>query len=286
MRILIIGGDSSIAQILTEYLEKAGHQLIKTTRRTNLDNAIKLDLANAKAVENFTIPEVETCIVLASITSMAQCNENEQATRLINVTHTCTLLDKLHQQDIYSLYLSSNQVFHPQSTANSISTATNPNNNYGRMKRDVEKHIEQYCPDAGVLRLGKVIGNYFPLIDSFIEQLKKQQTVSAYDNYAIAPISMSLCCQIISALIEDKMKGLFQASGSNSISYFDLVKLIASNLQLDTRLIQAEKMQDDGKITACNQPVMVSNIIKLIGASREDLSIENSLSDLLPSLYR
>ena len=168
MSVLIIGGNSSIGSQLCHHLTKTNTKVITTSRRSDVQHALWLDLADDQSVNNFQVPKVDSCIFLASVTSMADCENSPLTSHKINVSNTIKILEKLNTNKVYTIFPSSNQVFDAHSPSNTLSTTPLPNNNYGSMKLEVEKYIQHDYPNAAILRLGKIIGKQFPLIEQFL----------------------------------------------------------------------------------------------------------------------
>lgn len=282
--VLIVGGQSTIAQALRAQLQAFGYQVICTSRKKNLDQYLWVDMADDQCVGSFPIPTVNSCVVLAAVTSMSQCESDESYARKVNVDNTIRLIERLERRSIHSVFVSSNQVFGDHGTANTVEAVPHPTIQYGQMKRDVELYITRHCAYTAILRLAKVLGKQMPLIEGFIEHLLQGQVVSPYGNYTIAPVSMTQCCRVIAKLVEKKAVGLYQLSAAHGISYYELLKLIGSKLNLPTELIQRGSMMQAGRECAANYPVMQSNVGQLMGDEGIGLSISDSLVDLLPAL--
>jgi len=284
MTVLIIGGESAIGTALTQHLTKTGISVKTTSRRRDTEHSLWIDLAEDESVNNFQLPDVAGCVILASVTSMSECETSQEKTHRINVYNTIKLITKLQQKGIFTVFLSSNQVFDAYSLHNSPRATLHPLNNYGRMKLEVENFINQNCSNAAILRLGKVIGESFPLLENFIDELTSGRSVSAYKNYTVAPTSMTLCCKAITGLLFHRAQGIYQVSSAMNISYFELVKHVCGLLKIDIALINPGLMVVDGNTTPINNAVMETNIERVIELEQDELSIDASLIDILPIL--
>lgn len=287
MHTLIVGGDSGIGHELIMQLRWSGNAAFVTTRQADTNHnteTLYLDLSDKHSVKNFEIPDVDNCVIFSAITSLKECEENYDQAYQINVTNTIALIKRLQEKQIFVVFPSSNQVFAADSVSNTVNTATKPENKYGKMKAEVEEFISSTCRNACVIRLGKVIGNQFPLVESFIKELSKNREISAYSNYYLAPISLTLCCEVITLLLSKKVPDLYQLSATEAINYHQLVKILAKHLGLDELLINESLKREEGIVCPRNYPIMSSFLGFVANASELDLSVESSLIDILPSL--
>ena len=287
MHTLIVGGDGGIGHTLAVQLRLSGNAVFSTSRQADSNystETLYLDLSDKHCVKNFEIPDVENCVIFSAITSIKECEENYEQAYQINVTNTIALIKRLQENKVFTVFPSSDQVFPADSVSNTVYTATKPANKYGQMKAEVEEFISGTCRNACVIRLGKVIGSQFPLIESFIKQLSENRQIAAYSNYYLAPISSTLCCEVITRLLSKKLPDLYQLSATEAINYHQLVKILAKQLGLDELLINESLKREEGIVCPKNHPIMSSFLGFVANASDLDLSIESSLIDIVPSL--
>ena len=108
---LIVGVDSLIGDYLNEYFRKQEFKIFSTSRKENkIDNStLFLDLNEA---QNFKPNlEFDFAIVCAGITSVSQCETQQETAYNANVKGTIELIDYLINQNCQIVFLSSNLVF-------------------------------------------------------------------------------------------------------------------------------------------------------------------------------
>lgn len=239
-KILLIGGDSFIAQAYQYYCQQQGVSLFTTSRRNKLDNWY-LDLSDeasfATFIDKIKLAEIKTVLLCAGITNNQACTENPTLSHLINVKNTNKLLSLLNQLAIFTVYLSSSQVFDHKTAFIQWDSDYAPTTLYGQQKVAVEQYIQLHQLNVAIVRFTKVIGENFPLFTNIIEQAKQQQPITLFDDYCAAPISLSYVCQYLFAVSQLQKKGIYQLSGDEDLSYADMAKQLLNHLQLDGQII-------------------------------------------------
>ncbi len=233
---LIIGGDS----IVGRYLRDENPDYFYTSRRKNSE-AIYFDLLQ---LDSFNIIEktiikykISTVIILASITSIKQCELQPELTLLINVQRTKLLLEKMNKLDCFVIFISTNHIFDCKSAYNVWDGTKSPCSNYGQQKLQVEDYIVKNNFNASIIRPSKIIHNPFPLVEAMIESLNENRKFEAFDDHYFAPISIHFFSKLLKLIIQNKEEGFFQISGRSDLSYYTFLKRIAKRLNLNTSLI-------------------------------------------------
>jgi len=165
----------------------------------------------------------------------------------VNVTGTLEVAEKLHRRGIYSLYLSSNQVFDGSIPRVPGDAPVNPVSLYGKHKAEVEAQLINWGSSAGILRLSKVLDSTNPLLYSWCDSLTGGQSIQAFDDYFMAPVPTAYVTELIAWLLQTRLPGVTQLSGEQDISYYDVAKLLAGQLDA-TALVKAESARRSGAL--------------------------------------
>ncbi|NQU63053.1 MAG: sugar nucleotide-binding protein [SAR324 cluster bacterium] len=235
---LIIGGDSIIGKALSAFWEEKKIPYCASTRRSEQVNQKRpyIDLAS------LTWPELETgqydaVVFCAAATKLADCEEYPETTRAINVEATLALVRFMALRGSYLLFLSTNQVFDGTKPHRKVSDKICPINEYGRQKADAERLFRQESRSA-VLRLSKVIYPDLPLLRHWESRLQKGQSIEAYTDMYLAPISLEKVVKRIDQLLQNKEPGIFHISGEEDVSYYSFAKSYFSDIPNADKLIQ------------------------------------------------
>ena len=222
---LIIGGDSVVGR----YLRDENPDYFYTSRKENSE-AIYFE----KAIVEY---KISTVIILASITSIKQCELQPELTLLVNVQRTKLLLEKVNKLGCFVVFISTNHVFDCKSAYSVWDGIKSPCSNYGQQKLQVENYIVENNFNASIIRPSKIIHRPYSLIESMIESLNKKQVFNAFNDHYFAPISIQFFSTLLKLIIQNKKKGIFQISGKSDLSYYVFLRMLASKLDLNSSLI-------------------------------------------------
>lgn len=239
--ILLIGGEGFIGSAFQSYCQQQGLKVVATTRK-KLTDSWYFDLENSSTFDNFIEKirhsGIKQVVFLAGITNNQSCLKDEVLSELLNVVNTNKLLSLLDGAGIFTIFLSSSQVFDHQTAFIQWDSEYSPTNRYGEQKVSVEKYIKAQRLNVAVVRLSKVISEDFPLFLKVIEQAKQRQTITLFSDYCAAPISLSYVCRYLLAIVELQKKGIYQLSGSDDLSYADMAKQLLTCLNLKADIIE------------------------------------------------
>ena len=111
-RILIIGCDGMIGTALMSFLVESGVSVIGTTRRKESITSYKGFLDLTEKIEQWIVPPtIEVAVLLAGESKVTVCQKDPERTRQINVEKIVYLANYLIANDVFVVYLSTNQVF-------------------------------------------------------------------------------------------------------------------------------------------------------------------------------
>ena len=239
---LIVGGNSVIAKHLVEQLTiQSAIPEYYVTQRQDIDAQWYLDLSNKASIDallnTINLEKITMVVVLAAVTSNAACLENKAYSKQVNVTNTQYLLQQLTARSVFSVYLSSSQVFDHQNAKIAFDHTYCPTTLYGKQKVSVERFIQQHKLNVAIVRMTKVIGAYFPLFEQVIDGAKTNQKTSLFNDYCAAPITINFACDALIQIMLSKKTGVYQLSGAEDLSYYDMAKRLVKQLSLTANII-------------------------------------------------
>jgi len=196
---------------------------------------LKLDLS-PNEVEGFHIPEVDWVIYCASVSGFVQCRQDPERSEFVNAIAPTLLAAAAEKRGSRFLYLSSNSVFDCETGEMKAGREYSPRGIYGRHKSDGEVGVLSR-KDSAVLRLSKVIGQSWPLIDGWATQLCGGLGVDAFDDYRSSPVLLEDVVRGVEVLIENGKAGVFQMSSIGDLSYYEVALLVAKHLSVSSNLV-------------------------------------------------
>ncbi|RJR34094.1 MAG: NAD-dependent epimerase/dehydratase family protein [Deltaproteobacteria bacterium] len=236
---LIVGADSMIGQGLWSLLHCAGVRVAGTTRRPRPKEVPLVHLDLAKDLRNWRCPwPVAVAVICAGATRIDACQQDPEATALINVQGVITLIKCLVEEGVFVIYLSSNQVFDGSLPQRRPDEATCPITEYGRQKAEVERRLQDFGDQVAVMRLTKVLGPRPSLLTDWAQTLKEGRPIKAFADMGLAPIPLFCVVSALRLVADQRLPGILQISSQQDISYAEAAYYGAQVLGADRRLVQ------------------------------------------------
>jgi len=243
---LIIGGDGVIGHALKARLQNEGLEHSATTRRTaGALDALYFDLATPP--ENWPeLPKSKVVFICAAATKLDMCEDNPEATRLVNVTHMQALIERIQSYSGLPVFLSSNAVFDGSKPYRQAGEQTCPVNEYGRQKAVLEQWLLHRPHLSAILRLTKVINGRLPITHGWQDKLESYNTVEAFDDLTFSPLPLESVLDGLIAIGTQNRTGIFQLSGKKQLSYYEIACKLATKMGRDVKLVKPVSAQAAG----------------------------------------
>ena len=253
-RILIVGGTSHIGQALVKRLDPMHYQCILTSRNKSLclhDASMKyLDLDDTSSFQSLQNENFDVCVFLAALTDTQFCEKHPELAQRINVENTKLLIHFLLSRKIVSrlVFLSTNQVFNGKESYPDIEKMTDPFNHYGQAKAEIEKYLLALSDEVAIVRLTKVLTENDVFFENRVMDIARGNVVSVFNDMYISPINIDLVVTFLNDLIDVKTlnQKIYQLSGQDNYSYYDVLYFLALCLGLDSRYVSSESKHTKG----------------------------------------
>jgi dTDP-4-dehydrorhamnose reductase len=190
----------------------------------------------------------EYAIIAAAVAGLARCEQDKEYTRARNVTGTLELARQLVQEGVTPIFFSTDAVFDGREGGYREGSPTNPLNEYGAQKAEVERRLPEVSQGRYLIcRLGKVFGltrGDRTLLDEMAGRLTQGQEVAAARDMIFCPV---LVHDVIRAVLELQTvgaTGLFNVCGLEVWSRFDLAQAVARALAADPALVRGVSLDD------------------------------------------
>jgi dTDP-4-dehydrorhamnose reductase len=244
---LIVGANSEIGSATARLIEARGGNVWSTTRRpSNSPREIPLDFDTP--IERLSIPDgVKSACIFVAIARLAACAADPKASAFINVTQTLALVDLFAAKGIYTLFLSTNQVFDGESAHMPVDAPASPQSEYGRQKAETERLLRARMAAGapiGILRLGKVVSLGMALLSNWKTELSAGQAIHPFSDMSMAPIPIDVAALAIAGMMEDRVVITAQLSGPRDISYAEAAGFLARQIGADPRLVVPVSARD------------------------------------------
>jgi dTDP-4-dehydrorhamnose reductase len=244
LRILIIGGDGTIGRALRRYLSAAGHDVMATTRHRDRVSPTTsfLDMAESHGA----LPSADVAVICAAMTRFSDCRNLPELARRVNVTAPVALCRDLVARGSRVIFLSTSAVFDCLSPHVKESHPPAPRSVYGRLKAEAEGGVLALGAKATVLRLTKILSCHSGILAHWVGAFKCGQSVQAFEDHGMCPITLDDALQAISALIEKEASGVYQLSGAADISFEQAARHLADRIGVPPQSVIAVKAVEHG----------------------------------------
>lgn len=257
-RILITGGSGFIANHIYPILQSKG---FSTARLDIAGTSEYCGDASSKEFINSVIDDYRPHVVIhcAARKNLPDCEENKIETFQSNVLSTEHIVERTKRTHFKLIYVSSDVVFNGWKGNYRIDDNVDPINWYGKTKVFSEVLIRG-SSDYAICRTALVIGRlnkeYNALLqhelqsDILVNQtllpqyiynrLKETRVISLPTEYISNPTPVELLAEYIIKIIQQNMVGTFHTSGIDSVSRYDVAKLIAKAFSFNDALINID----------------------------------------------
>ncbi len=238
-RLLIVGVDGSLGGTLRRHLQQSGREVAATSllRVPDPHGVIHLDLTQPPE----TWPELPACravVLCAAITNLEQCRANPAATRLVNVTRSLALLERLAARGAFVVFISSNLVFDGSKPMRQLDEPVCPRTEYGRQKAEAETALLRLRDQAAIVRLTKVIHPDLPLMRGWVQSLREGKPISPFQDFVCSPITLDATIGAIAEVATQRRAGIWQLSASADITYAGIAQQLAARGGFNPALVQ------------------------------------------------
>ncbi len=250
-RVLITGANGLLGQKLIDlYLDKSDKELIATAKgecrhpEKNKLNYCELDITNEEDVKTVIEKYKPHCVInTAAMTNVDACESEQELCDSLNVKAVEYIAKHCLNNQVHLIHLSTDFIFDGTHGPLDENETPNPLSYYGWSKLKGENIIKQHGENWAILRTVLVYGIVADMSRSNIVlwakgALEKGQSIKVVDDQYRTPTlaeDLAMGC----FLAEDKhAKGIFNISGKDFMSIFELVNRVADYFHLDKSIIE------------------------------------------------
>ena len=250
-RFLIVGGDGLIGAALGEAIvSKNGIATCTSMRREAPEGALFLDLLDQASVDALDASRFDIAYICAGLSTYADVDANPSASRLINVTNTLRLCDRLLDAGCSVVFLSTAAVFDGESHCPDEASPVSPGTLYGRQKAEVEALLMDRGRTAQgrvkIVRLTKVMAANMPLIRGWRNSLARGQVITPFMDLQLSPVSLGY---VVNSLLKIGLighSGIFHLSGNRDVTYAEIANELSLHWGYSPGLISAISSTNSG----------------------------------------
>ncbi|HWL20639.1 MAG TPA: sugar nucleotide-binding protein [Bradyrhizobium sp.] len=221
-----------------------------STTRRQPSGPRELHLDFDAPIGRFSIPEgIRSACIFVTVARLAACEADPNASGFVNISQTMALVDRLAANGIYTLFLSTNQVFDGESPHVRADAPASPRSEYGRQKAETERQLRAHTEAGdpiGILRLAKVVSPGMALLSDWKRALAAGRTIHLFSDMRMAPTPIDIVASLIAQMMQDCSPFIAQLSGPRDITYAEAGRFLASRIGADPRLVEPVSACDAG----------------------------------------
>ncbi len=227
MKLLLCGADGFIAR---QFSNLSKHDLVKTSRKEGSE--LFLDFMQPHLA---ALPEdVDAAVIMAARARLEDCENNPEESYQINVLSPFLLSKYFSSLGIFTLFLSSNQVFDGTVPHCHWTKPTCPRGEYGRQKAEAEAKLLS-LDRVAILRLSKVLAFDTALLEDWRLAERESRAIYPFTDLYLAPVFVETVVKAIDAVIEEKRSGIYQLTGLEDVSYEAFARKLFPSAKIEAR---------------------------------------------------
>lgn len=238
-RALIIGSSGLVAPALSRRLQEEGWQVLQTSRTGNV--GIRFDLAQP---DMSALPrDVGAVFLIAGETSLRRCEDEPEATRIVNVEAPGAIARGYAASGAHLLTISTSLVFAGTAPTAAATSPRRPACIYGQHKAELEDMLLA-VPAATVLRITKIAESLETLIKGWSIDLAAGRSIKPFIDLVCAPVSLARVVNILVHAAGQRSTGLFQHSGDHDVAYAEIARLLCRRMKVSETLVEPVRAAD------------------------------------------
>lgn len=245
-KVLVTGANGLLGQKLVElYAEKDDVELIATGRGSDRGKGTNytyctMDITSQQEVNDvFEKFKPDAVINTAAMTEVDKCEEDRASCWLQNVTAVEYLADACSKHNAFLLHLSTDFIFDGEDGPYSEESVPNPVSYYGESKLASEQILLNSGIDWAIARTVLVYGivrdmsrsNIILWVKKSLEEGKEIKVVNDQWRTPTLAEDLAIGCVLI---VEQRAKGVFNLSGKDLLTPYDMAVKTADFFDLDT----------------------------------------------------
>jgi dTDP-4-dehydrorhamnose reductase len=165
---------------------------------------------------------------------------------LVNVKRTDKIAEQLTRAGVFVIFLSTNAVFDSETAFSKSTMLVTPNSEYGRQKVDAEFELLKFEENVAIVRFGKILTPDATLLCAWKRDLLTGKTIHPFIDMVMAPLLMKFAVKSLKVVATNRKPGIFQATATSDINFFDTATYIANKILITDDLIKPIYCRENG----------------------------------------
>jgi dTDP-4-dehydrorhamnose reductase len=229
MKYLVIGGSGFLGR---EVLRILGKTATGTFSGNSFEGGIPFDGASGTLRSLCGVPEV--VFLLHGNANPDFCARHPELTRRANVLGMKRLIRETWEVGALPVYMSTDYVFDGLRGLRTENEARCPTTEYGRQKAEIEEWLEESGQPFLVCRSSKIISgdrDTHSVLGQWLNDLEAGQLLRCAVDQVFSPAHVNDTALSMRDLVAVGARGLFNVAGPESISRYDLAKMLVEAIR-------------------------------------------------------
>jgi dTDP-4-dehydrorhamnose reductase len=228
MKYLVVGGSGFLGQ---ELLRVLGEEARGTFSTKPFEGGISFDSASStlRSLRDDLGAMPQVVFLLHGIANPDFCAKNLELTRQLNVLGMQRLINEAWEGGALPVYMSTDYVFDGSRGSRTESDARCPTTEYGRQKAEIEEWLEDSGQPFIVCRSSKIVsGNRatHSVLGQWLNDLEARRPMRCAVDQIFSPAHVNDTALSMKDLVAAGARGVFNVAGPESVSRYDLAKML------------------------------------------------------------
>ena len=250
MKFLVTGSAGLIGtQVIRDLIEQ-NHEVYSCYNESKPEHGIpvNLDLINPNDIKDTIYKIKPDCIIhLAAMTSVDQCEIQQDLAIKINANATELLAREAAKQNAFFLYVSTDYVFDGKNKMRKEEDMPNPLGFYGKSKLKGELALNKQASSWCIARTSTPFGYHskkksFPIWVK--ENLESNKEIPVLVDQFTSPTFVPNLSKMLIEAASRQITGVIHLAGATRISRYEFAELVADKLNLDKKLLIPTKTDE------------------------------------------
>jgi len=236
MTIFIAGGSGLVGRCLSEKLKTQDIPYICSYFTRFVENGVAIRFDDPEELYNFFVQNhITVCINCIVQRQTDICEKDWLQTKQINIDYAANIAKACAKKNIYLIHISTDYVFDGKTQPNTVSSPTNPLQNYGISKLISEFRVKQLVSKYLIIRVPVLYWNKVQSLDECAITLIGKKVLNQFDTFEEdndsirRPIWIPDFCNFICQCIEQQITGLKHFfNPTDKLTKYQIAQLIAN----------------------------------------------------------
>jgi len=243
--ILVTGASGLLGASLVALLQSRGREVLGLYHHHRVEiggaSLAALDLTDESQTERlFEQFQPATVIHCAAATNLDWCEEHPEEARRVNVTASKRIAEITSRTGVRMLHVSTDAVFDGERGDYAETDQPAPLGVYARTKLEAEHAVIAQNPRAVIARVTLYGWNLQPklsLAEWILDRLSQGEVVPGFIDTIFCPILANDLAEILLAMVDRDLVGLYHVVGCESISKYEFAGRIALQFGFDSQRV-------------------------------------------------